>query len=65
MRSAASYHPQNKHEGTILSPLRRITFVDRRLWAVLLGVMGLGVYAYSRQWIFGLGVTGLNRPVYW
>lgn len=65
MRSAASYHPQNKHEGTILSPLRRITLADRWLWAVLLGVMGLGAYAYSQQWIFGLGVTGLNRPVYW
>lgn len=65
MRPAASYHPQNKHEGTILSPLRRVTLVDRWLWAVLLGVMGLGAYAYSRQWIFGLGVTGLNRPVYW
>ena len=65
MRPAASYHPQNKHEDAILSPLRRITFADRWLWAVLLGVMGLGAYAYSRQWIFGLGVTGLNRPVYW
>jgi len=65
MRPAASYHPQNKHEDAILSPLRRITFADRWLWAVLLGVMGLGAYAYSRQWIFGLGVTGLNRPIYW
>ncbi|MBI5829229.1 MAG: polysulfide reductase NrfD [Chloroflexi bacterium] len=65
MRLTAPYHPQNKHEGTILSPLRRIALADRWLWAVLLGVMGLGAYAYSRQWIFGMGVTGLNRPVYW
>ena len=65
MRSAASYHPQNKHEGAILAPLRRITFAERWLWAFLLGVMGLGAYAYSRQWILGLGVTGLNRPIYW
>jgi len=65
MRPVISYHPQNKHEDTILSPLRRVTRVDRWLWAVLLSVIGLGAYAYSRQWVFGLGVTGLNRPVYW
>lgn len=65
MRPTVPYHPQNKLEGTILAPLRRITLADRWLWAFLLGVMGLGAYAYSRQWIFGLGVTGLNRPVYW
>ncbi len=65
MRPLASYHPQNKHEGIILSPLRRITLADRWLWAVLLGVMGLGAFAFSQQWSLGLGVTGLNRPIYW
>ncbi|MHC4234675.1 MAG: NrfD/PsrC family molybdoenzyme membrane anchor subunit [Planctomycetota bacterium] len=33
--------------------------------AVLLGVIGLGVYAYLTQYRQGLGVTGLGRPVYW
>jgi molybdopterin-containing oxidoreductase family membrane subunit len=65
MRPTVSYHPPNKHAETILLPLRRTTFRDRLLWASLLGVMGLGAYAYVQQWIFGLGVTGLNRPVYW
>ncbi len=33
--------------------------------AVLLSVIGLGVYAYLTQFREGLGVTGLGRPVYW
>ncbi len=33
--------------------------------AVLLSVIGLGVYAYTVQYREGLGVTGLGRPVYW
>ena len=57
--------PQNKNETVILSPLRNVTFKERWLWVVLLGLMGLGVYAYLQQWNTGLGLTGLNRPVYW
>ena len=33
--------------------------------AVLLAVVGLGVYAYLTQYKEGLGVTGLGRPIYW
>ncbi|MEW6488012.1 MAG: NrfD/PsrC family molybdoenzyme membrane anchor subunit [Thermodesulfobacteriota bacterium] len=33
--------------------------------AVLLALTGLGVYAYLYQYRYGLGVTGLNKPVYW
>jgi molybdopterin-containing oxidoreductase family membrane subunit len=39
-----------------------------RFWFVvtaLLSVVSLGVVAYSYQVTTGLGVTGLNRPVYW
>lgn len=32
---------------------------------VLISTILWGVYAYSIQWRNGLGVTGLNRPVYW
>ena len=32
---------------------------------VLLAVVSLGVYAYVHQFRNGLGVTGLNKPVYW
>ncbi len=65
MRPATSYHPQNKNESVILAPVRRVTFEERWLWAILVGLMGLGAYAYLTQWNSGLGVTGLNRPVYW
>ncbi len=33
--------------------------------AGLLAVIGWGIYAYSWQLRYGLGVTGMNRPVYW
>ena len=32
---------------------------------VLLGLMGLGVYAYSHQARYGLSVTGMNDIVSW
>lgn len=32
---------------------------------VLSLVIALGAYAYFRQLIYGLGVTGMNRPVFW
>jgi len=35
------------------------------LLAVLLAIIGWGMYAYLTQVRTGLGVTGLNRPVYW
>ncbi|MBS1252496.1 MAG: Menaquinone reductase, integral membrane subunit [Anaerolineales bacterium] len=62
---ARSVHPDNKHEAIILTPLQDITTIDRWLWALLLGLIGLGGYAYVRQLTLGMGVTGMNRPVYW
>lgn len=58
-------HPDNKYEDVILAPVKRVTKSDYVLWAILLGLIGLGVYAYVRQIVFGLGVTGMNRPIYW
>lgn len=58
-------HLQNKNEATILAPIHKPTTRDRLLWAVLAGVVGLGLAAWVRQYVLGLGVTGLNRPVYW
>jgi molybdopterin-containing oxidoreductase family membrane subunit len=65
MQAELSYHPANDQEDTILNPIRAITSRDYLLWGILLGVMGLGVYSYIRQVILGLGVTGMNRPIYW
>jgi len=58
-------HPENKNEKIILAPLRRITTTDKILWGVLALLLLAGVAAYVRQYMLGLGVTGLNRPVYW
>lgn len=58
-------HPENKNEAVILSPLRRVGLADKMLWAGLSGLLLLGFGAWVRQYVLGLGVTGLNRPVYW
>ena len=57
--------PENKHEKVILAPLRQVPFFDRMLWVILAAVLlfGIGVWVY--QFIQGLGITGMNRPVYW
>ena len=65
MRRERNFHPFNENEELILSPLQEITRIDYLLWALLLGIVGAGAYAYYRQFTSGLGVTGMNRPVYW
>jgi molybdopterin-containing oxidoreductase family membrane subunit len=40
----------------------------RRFWLALLAlsaVIAWGVWMYARQFTFGLGETGMNRPTYW
>jgi Ni/Fe-hydrogenase subunit HybB-like protein len=52
-------------EHTVLEPLRH---TPRQFYFILAGfglVFALGVAALVNQWWLGLGVTGLNRPVYW
>lgn len=58
-------HPENKNEAVILKPVGKITFADRILWTILGGLLLLGIGVYAIQFIQGLGVTGMNRPVYW
>jgi len=60
-----AWHPYNKHEKVVLEPVQHITTRDRWLWIILLVLMGVGAYAWVRQFTLGLGVTGMNRPVYW
>lgn len=48
--------------------LRPITQTGRDFYitvAILLTIMGIGVFAWFTQLREGLGVTGLNRPIYW
>lgn len=65
MQPELTYHPENEHEEIILRPIRKISSRDLLFWGFLLGIMGLGVYSYIRQVVLGLGVTGMNRPIYW
>ncbi len=60
-----TFHPHNKHEEIVMAPVGKITKNDRRLWIVLLAAIAAGVAAWVWQYIQGLGVTGMNRPVYW
>lgn len=58
-------HLFNKNEKIILEPLKKITRTDWLLWGISGGLLLLGIGVWVRQFILGLGVTGLNRPVYW
>lgn len=49
----------------ILAPLKETRWRFYAIVAGLLAVMGLGGFAYYTQLNEGLGVTGLNRPVFW
>jgi molybdopterin-containing oxidoreductase family membrane subunit len=59
-------HPHNPDEKLLLAPVSGPTTAGYRIlvWT-LLGLLLLGIAAWIRQFILGLGVTGLNRPVYW
>lgn len=43
----------------------KLTAKAKLLIVLLLGVMGWAFYAYINQLIYGLGVTGMNRPMFW
>ena len=52
-------------EERILAPIARFGPAFILSVAVLGALVLLGVYAYIIQFRYGLGVTGLNRPVFW
>ncbi len=57
--------PINKYEDIILDPVKRFTRRDVLLWGISGGLLVVGMAAWIRQLVLGLGVTGMNRPVYW
>jgi len=57
--------PKNQHLQTILAPVRRVSAGDYLLWGTLLALMLTGLGAWTWQYMEGLGITGMNRPVYW
>ena len=56
--------PGDGHEA-LLDPIERTGWRFYLLIVLLLAVFGLGVYAYSQQIRQGMGVTGMNRPIWW
>lgn len=57
--------PESELERTLLKPLRHTSM---QFYFVLAGfglVIAWGAAALANQWWLGLGVTGMNRPVYW
>ncbi len=57
--------PESELEKAVLNPLRHTTMGFWAVIAVLSGVFLVGTAALVRQWVLGLGVTGLSRPIYW
>lgn len=52
-------------DDILISPITRTTWKFYLTSAILLSIAGWGLYAWITQLKYGLGVTGLNRPVYW
>src|SRR5512136_614492 len=52
-------------EQIVFAPLRTTGKGFWILFTILAALVGWGVFAYYLQITEGLGVTGLNRPVYW
>jgi molybdopterin-containing oxidoreductase family membrane subunit len=62
---AGPAHDHDQEDAVLFAPVLGTT---RRFWlgaALLLAVTLWGMYAYTLQLRYGLGVTGLNRPVAW
>ncbi|MGD2103591.1 MAG: polysulfide reductase NrfD [Anaerolineae bacterium] len=58
-------HQPTEDEALLLAPLTRTSRGFMVLVGLLATVAMVGVIAYVRQLSTGLGVTGMNRPVYW
>ncbi len=56
---------QQGEEAQILAPLTRTSRGFAVFVGLLLAIVVVGGTAYVYQFVNGLGVTGMNRPVYW
>jgi molybdopterin-containing oxidoreductase family membrane subunit len=57
--------PALGEDAILIAPIVRTTFRFYIFSGVLLAISVAGVVAYLNQFRSGLGVTGLNRPIYW
>lgn len=58
-------HEVFKEDAALFEPLIRTGRGFYITVAVLVILIACGAYALVRQWVLGLGVTGMNRPVFW
>jgi len=58
-------HRETELERAVLNPLRHTTVQFWLVIGVLSAVVLVGAITLVRQWVLGLGVTGLSRPIYW
>jgi Ni/Fe-hydrogenase subunit HybB-like protein len=56
---------ESKLERVVLNPLRHTGMQFYFVLAGLILIFLAGVVALANQWTVGLGVTGMDRPVYW
>lgn len=49
----------------VYAPIQRTGWKFYLAVSLLMSVIAWGVYAYMVQFVTGLGVTGMNRPMYW
>jgi Ni/Fe-hydrogenase subunit HybB-like protein len=56
---------EGKEYEALLRPLEQTGRWFYLLVAILLAVIGWGVFAYFQQLRLGLGITGMNRPIVW
>ncbi len=54
-----------REDAALLEPILRTGRGFYLVLFLLLGIALWGFYAYTVQFRYGLGVTGLNRPVFW
>jgi len=57
--------PTHQNLNAILAPVRGASKKVYLLWGILLALLLAGGAAWTWQYIAGLGITGMNRPVYW
>lgn len=58
-------HTPEEEDAVLLKPILNLDKPFYITIGILLVFILWGVYAYSLQWRYGLGVTGLNQPVTW
>lgn len=56
---------ESELEQMVLEPLRRTSWQFYGVIGLLGIIFAWGAASLVRQWVLGLGVTGLSRPIYW